>query len=115
VDLTEVKKFESQIVTRKLSDAIRIGCATTLPTKELGKQHWITERSGNCYACVIGAAWIGAGLGFRSYEHIGRIGGEWLTEHFGIPRNVATDVHLDYEYGGKSREQIADWLEAQGY
>jgi hypothetical protein len=103
LDLTEVRNFEQQKVM-KLSEAIRIG-AKRIPAND---GHWYFDDNGACLLGTVDCAVFGhthyvPGVHMR------------LDKYFGLdsregPMNTAHVMFIN----GKSREQIADWLESQG-
>lgn len=103
-----------KVGTLKLSEAIRIGIGMSRPTKDIGIEAWVTNKNGECFACVIGAAYLGIGGGSEDFGHISTLSTRWLSEKFGVSRDDAQDVHLGYEWRGQTREEIAGWLESKG-
>ena len=102
MDMTDVRRFDQpQVGTIKLSEAIRIGM---LRRPQCSRAFFANGRS-----CAIGAAYeglFGTPEGFsarRLYSAFPRIPGRIWAQI--ITQNDGLD---------KSREQIADWLEAQG-
>jgi hypothetical protein len=94
----------------KLSEAIRRGCKTSRPSKEFASPIWIVMHEEECFACVAGAAWLGTGGGdefFSSYL-------PKLCTRTGVTERILQDSINKYEREGQSREQVADWLAAQG-
>jgi hypothetical protein len=97
---------ESQEVQQritKLSQAIREGCKTTRQVAMV----YIDHRGG---ACAIGAAMIAMGIdptGLRSFSQLRKI--------LGFPNGLHGPIADRNDNMGWTREQIADWLEAQGY
>ena len=92
-----------QVGTLKLSTAIRIGAS---------KRPQIRGRFFNSKgSCALGAAWEGMGFGSED-EH-------WMIyatvcPKLGIPVPLGEKISAMNDRG-KTREQIADWLESQGY
>lgn len=107
MDLSELERLEQQQVGKlKLSDAIRIG-ARIRPQAF----HAFCTEGGS--TCAIGAAAHGMQ--------------PWLTDRIKIEqaavilangRTIAQEIYIAITRRndrGQTREQIADWLEAQGY
>lgn len=94
----------------RLAAAIRIGASMTPPAT-------MNYFDDECRTCAVGAAFVG---------HLGRVDrkayfstpGDFMFHVagiFGVSTELISDVSHRYENGSMSREQIADWLEAQGY
>jgi len=94
----------------KLSEAIKRGIKKSLSSREYGARVWVVKSGGHCFACVIGAAWLGSGgdnhfLSSRFPE---------LAEKCGVSTTLLIEGERRYEQQGQSREEVADWLESQG-
>jgi hypothetical protein len=100
----------------KMSEALRIGAALCEPIRQ--KEFWNRRR---CGACAVATAVVGHYGSFReAYKRRfeGCSGGgtlERVSKLFGVPEDVVLKASLNYEERGHTREQIADWLESQGY
>lgn len=97
---------EAPVRITKLSQAMRIGCLMRPPTK-VGARVYFDK----CGSCALGAAYQ-ALTGKCTQEH--RIGDK-LIALLGLPYNIPGDASEFFETGAKTSEQVADWLEAQGY
>jgi hypothetical protein len=110
MDMTEVTKFDQQQVGKlKLSEAIRIGAR--IRPQCTGR--WFSDGK----SCVIGAAIEGAGWReeAQKYEQVEHVSPwHWLEVRFGSVPYAVVDQMWRKNDAGKSRESIADWLEAQG-
>lgn len=103
---------------RSFSAAIRAGCLLSRPTSDVGAISWVTFSHGGCHACVLGAAFLGyTGTNDKNkYFSVTEMFLERLQSvSGGLPNGVLMDAQRLYEHGGKTREQVADWLESQGY
>jgi hypothetical protein len=101
-DESVVKVFEDQQVgTLKLSDAIRVGARKTPKCAGMFFQGRAT--------CAIGAAWVGIGGGADDAR-----GCFNFALSLKVPPGMKSEIYHRND-SGQSREQIADWLEAQGY
>ena len=90
----------------KLSEAIRIGAK--LRSQCTGRMF---ARGGSC---ALGAAYE-AVFGYPG-ENVAEGAIKKIREHFSIPYfDLVTEVGIERNDAGWSREQIADWLEGQGY
>lgn len=97
----------------KLSEAIRIGARLT---EQMKGDQFMREVNGSCRTCAIGAALVGfAGsveealrLRFKSY------GADLAVKKFGLSDEEVMRISNAYERSERSREEVADWLEAQG-
>lgn len=106
MDESVVKVFEEQGVGKlKLSAAIRIGAQMTTQCSRV----YVDMQGG---ACAIGAAYV---------AEKGYYPASWNPDDFidwrrtkGLPQSLLMEVYQRNDRG-ESREQIADWLEAQGY
>lgn len=101
MDESEVLKFEQEIAPMKPSTAIRIGAkfrpqCTRYPLRGDGK------------SCAMGAAYEGA-TGKTTNDYI------VIFDLFPILGQLRTDIWTMNDAQGKTREEIADWLEAQGH
>jgi hypothetical protein len=65
-----------------------------------------------------GCALACASYAVRGYAHTGRLD-FWYPEdaarHFNVPDEIASKVSVNHFRGEWTREECADWLEAQGY
>jgi uncharacterized NAD(P)/FAD-binding protein YdhS len=104
--MTESRKFDFHIGTLKLSEAIRIGAKLRPQAKKL--------YCHNGGTCAIGAAAHGM------YPHLADVRqievAAWkvankLAVDYG--RKLTDEIYYRND-NGQTREQIADWLEAQG-
>lgn len=114
MDESVVKVFEEQKVGKlKLSAAIRIGSRIRPQCDRI-----YFDRSDRFLAnspigsCALGAAWEGAGYGRPNHDE--PKGYEDLCQAFRIPLALAETI-ARLNDRGETREQIADWLEAQDY
>lgn len=92
----------------KLSEAIRIG-AKMLPPSKPGARTYFQD---GCRACALGAAWYAL---TGQIERDGVLIGERICRLVGIDPLVREKASEFFETGAMTREQVADWLEAQGY
>lgn len=103
----------------KLSEAIRIGAQKSKPTSGT-----LFQTNGAVKACALGCAGIGAGLDMRP------LGGEQrydlLKQTFpqllkqidfgeGYPESLYVKIYKLNDRTEMTREEIADWVEAQGF
>jgi len=103
MDESITKHFEQQQVgTLKLSDAIRIGAKLRPQCSHF--------YHANGASCALGAAW--EALTGMTYAEVGI--SRTLTQRFQLPFNKTIEI-MNRNDAGQTREQIADWLEAQGY
>lgn len=102
-----VEVTEAPAKTLKLSEAIRIG-ATYRPQV---RGVWFSHANGG--SCALGAAWEGA-FGKVTRETWAHANGTELALRFGIPSSIISEIAKRNDQGLMSREQIANWLEAQG-
>ena len=89
----------------KLSEAIRIG---SKKRPQCTGDYFVEGRS-----CAIGAAWEAMGLlGKRkpSFSSTGTVSAMGFT----VPDDIVIEA-FNMNDSGKTREQVADWLESQGY
>ena len=99
---------EAPAKTLKLSEAIRIGARMAGPY--MGDYF---DEAGN--ACALGAAVL-ATVGKKHFESWGgREAYNFFRKEFGVDGFVLGSVASKNDSGRYSREQIADWLESQGY
>jgi len=111
-----VEVTEAPAKTLKLSEAIRIGCMKSRPTKEIEYKAWATWRGGKCFTCAVGALWLGlSGGGREEFYGFSERMPIHLENLYQVPPRLVTEISGRYEALGHSREQIADWLESQGY
>ncbi len=111
MDESVVKFLEQpQVGTLKLSAAIRIGASRTA----WAQNGYYCSKQGA--TCVYGAAAVG--MGAVTHEDIHAMASRL---HTGGPATMAfirefgNDIAEVNDRGTMTREQIADWLEAQGY
>lgn len=108
------EKQQGEVTTKlKLSEAIRKGCVDTLPIRCGMFFRW--HDGGSC--CAVGAALVGF-VGNVEQAHKLWINNGGITvalQAFGITPELQTLASGRYESGIESREQVADWLETQGY
>lgn len=109
MDISEIKEFEQQVGTLKLSQAIRIGAKLRPQCFMYGK-----DSGGSC-AIVAGAE--GAGV---PYDSIFTTGGAWTALYrLGIVsegydnNEFAAQIIYKQDHDHLSREQIADWVETE--
>lgn len=107
MDLSPIKEFEQQQFTKlKISAAIRLGCLMSAQTSE----GVFKDNSGR--TCALGAALLAIGhTDFARNDYsLGKLIMTWPELNAAIRAKIveANDI------GGKSREEIATWLEAQG-
>jgi len=94
----------------KLSEAIRVGCQIR---KRQCRLAFFREGAGyERSSCALGAAWEGWG---GSEEDTPATDTDDAPKAFGVPRHVLMRITYMNDFQNYSREQIADWLEAQGY
>lgn len=88
--------------TLKLSEAIRAGAKLRQQCRD---NYYSRGRS-----CALGAAWEGAG---QPKQYISGIA---VVRHFGLPddNRVLSGIIVRND-AGHTREEIADWVEAQGF
>jgi len=97
---------EAPVRTLKLSEAMRIG-ARLRPKCRLKMFH-------EGASCALGAAW--EGMGFDPNEDPGTHSSfRDIGERLGISEGLARTITGKNDSECMTREQIADWLEAQGY
>lgn len=109
MDLTEVEKFEA-VKVLKLSEAILIGCPYVRENKIFS-------------GCAVGTGYwqlTGRNLSLDARQESISNRGEFdavgmVAEAFQIPRLIVQTASSEHYSGRKSREQVADWLSAQGY
>ena len=95
---------ESGLTQIKLSEAIRIGARI--------RPQCVGAFFRNGASCAWGAAWEGAGGEYNQRLFIEEIMKKFPA--FESLGELRKDI-ADKNDGGDTREQIADWLEAQGY
>ncbi len=109
MDESVIRHFEEQKVGKiKLSEAIRIGARLRPQCR--------AEFFKDGGSCVIGAALEGAGLYWKvmAYKAEKRVWPyHWIRELF--PNTVSDREFFVRNDNGETREQIADWLEEQGF
>ena len=96
---------QHQLGKLKLSEAIRIG-ARMMP------QGTGNPRANKEGVCAIGAAWIATG---HDLPHDCYFPYSDFCEFFGVTHKLMGSIWCRNDEGDQTREQIADWLEAQGY
>ena len=89
----------------KLSEAIRIGAKA--------RHQCQTYFYANGGSCALGAA-IEAVYGYPGDGEPPRAMSFHFMESFGVPSHMRNQI-ADRNDSGATREEIADWLEAQGY
>lgn len=99
----------------KLSEAIRIGAAMSLPAKITAIKR---DDKGRLHACALGAAHLGAG-GDPDEENV-YLAVATLWPELNKPAVAGEDdlessIWRRNDGRGWSRERIADWLEGLGY
>lgn len=109
MDMTEVKRFDAQVGTLKLSAAMRVGAKLRPQGREclflLGK------------TCAIGAAMEGRGwipITMCGDDDLKKYVPELLFNNSSHPSDLFGRIGQRND-NGESRESIADWLESQGY
>ena len=100
---TEVKPPEHQVGKLKLSEAIRIGAKM--------KPQAFSRFQDNLSSCALGAAFDALG----GYDTVGSEWVDYFLKEFSVSLKLLRDVILLNDTHHKSREQIADWLESEGY
>ena len=90
----------------KLSEAIRIGAKLRPPVRDR------SDYFDDCGSCALGAAYQAMTGTVRSVDEHEEI--YTYFEAIGITYETMQKV-CDLFYAGRTREQIADWLEGQGY
>ena len=111
MDLSDIEKLEAPAKVLKLSEAIRIGA-------KLRPQSFGSFFDGEA-TCAIGAAFEArSGYPSRDPNKIVVVVPEALSLYRGIHVGLS-DIGLKIvqrnDYLDATREEIADWLEAQGY
>jgi hypothetical protein len=103
-----------QVGKLKLSEAIRKGCEMSSPTSDLGVKAWVTWRGDRCFSCLIGAAWLGfEGAEKGKYCDAGPMYAE-IAKRSSVDILILVEAAHRYERLAQPREQVADWLAAQG-
>lgn len=103
MDMKEVAKFETP-VKLKLSEAIRIGAQIRPQCKGRAFRDGGSCAMGAAYEAMTGNVWPEDDFGnFPLIMH-----------DFGAPTSIVMRV-TNMNDNGMTREQIADWLESQGY
>lgn len=108
MDESVIKHLEQpKVGTLKISEAMRIGARLRPQARGL----YFTEGS----SCALGAAYEGvtgkyheAGADFEGPSMV-----DWFKSYFGVGHELGLDIAIRNDEG-QTREQIADWLEAQG-
>ncbi len=101
MDLSEVERIEKTTAHPKLSHAMRAGAKLRPQCFE-----WFYADGKSC---ALGAAMEGAGILFEC-GGISR-----LVERFHVPDTILTGITFRNDVLRITREEIADWLESQGY
>ena len=104
MDESIVRNFRPQVGTLKLSEAIRAGAK--LRPQGFGA----TFKDGK--SCAVGAAYE-AVTGLTSWPQHEEVY-SFLSRHFGVPYSLLRRDVCEKNDSRETREQIADWLEAQG-
>lgn len=102
---------QGEIQTLKPSEALRAGI------------EWIAETRSNYCGCALGTAYrqltgrdlnedISAEIMNNRWRNTGW---SWAAKQLGIPEHIAAHISESHYRGRMTREQCADWLEAQGY
>ena len=107
MDQSEVLKFDAKVGVVKLSDAIRIG-AQLRPESQRGDYVFFSR----CGSCALGAGYQALTGTCPMEDHTLF---EKLTDLTGVPNSVLNRASDLFEEAGYSREEVADWLEHQGY
>lgn len=98
---------------RKLSELIREG-AKLRPQTQQG-DFYEHDETGECIgSCAFGAAWEAA-MGFTSIYDVDEFYDEMGKRVEKLPDSVTFDRITMWNDDGMTREQIADWLQEQGY
>ncbi len=103
-----------QVGMLKLSQAIRIGA-------RMGKQIRCKPYIVGTNSCALGSAMLALGMNDATYKgHYGTTGLEKLHPQAfealnAFSRKVGFPIQHANDYQGWTREQVADWLESQGY
>lgn len=92
---------------KKLSDAIRVGCTMSRPAKG----YLFDERNGETYACAFGAAYL-ALYGTEPVNDDDVI--KRINDRILVSERTVMEVLTMNDHENRPREEIADWLEAQG-
>jgi hypothetical protein len=104
----EAPLSREQVHITKLSEAIRIGSKIRPQGTGL---YFFAGRS-----CALGAAYEAV----TGNYHESGTGGlpdmvHWMEEHFGLSLSMGGEIAVKNDIDQWPREQIADWLEQQGY
>lgn len=111
MDESIVKFLErTKVGTLKLSEAIREGIR--MRPRECSHSFF----DGDDASCLWGAAWVAIGNPGKGSSLPTGVS-LWMAKRFGVPEMVCIEAHLMHGGSGttSTREQIADWLAAQGY
>jgi hypothetical protein len=92
----------------KLSQAIRLGATFRPQCRGL----LFTHKFGDVRSCAMGAAWE-AITGTAEYVDLVKAK-RILMKRFDVTDSCIEDIQERNDQLGQTREQIADWLEAQG-
>ena len=104
---------QPKVGTLKLSEAIRIGARMRPQCTAVMFDNGKSCALGAAYEAVYGYPGNGR-YGFSS-DHNNKMLEEWLSNAFSDLSHVEDSIwHLN-DSGAMTREQIADWLEAQGH
>lgn len=103
MDLSELERLERQQVGKlKLSEAVRIGA------KKHPQTNYYFRRGATCF-------WGAAAVGYGASDEQIVPHAEKLHTAYVTRRDMDWSQLMIRSDGGEAREQIADWLEAQGY
>lgn len=101
MDLTEVRHFEQQTGTLRLSDAIRIGAKI--------RGQCADDYFSNGKSCALGAAWEAI-----TGDHTNQFLTEEIRRIFDVPLDILDNIAYRND-AGLTREECADYAESLGF